>query len=120
MRGGRLRGTVGYRRPPYHVLDLRQAARRTPDRADYTRALDHIRSVVLSRGAASAGLAMAPWTPVGGGPVYNEVHPERTRSGTGDRPSPGGIHRSRCRSGVPADSGIHLTARDGLSNMPLS
>ncbi|MER5351923.1 CapA family protein [Kitasatospora sp. NPDC002551] len=46
--------------PPYRVLDLRQAARRAPERADYTRALEHIRSVVLSRGAASAGLTMAP------------------------------------------------------------
>ncbi|WP_380283542.1 CapA family protein [Kitasatospora purpeofusca] len=46
--------------PPYRVLDLRQAARRAPDRADYTRALEHISSVVLSRGAASAGLTMAP------------------------------------------------------------
>ncbi|MFF2121700.1 CapA family protein [Kitasatospora sp. NPDC058184] len=46
--------------PPYRVLDLTEALRRTPDRADYTRALDHIRSVVLSRDGASAGLTMAP------------------------------------------------------------
>ncbi|MFF7454587.1 CapA family protein [Kitasatospora sp. NPDC008115] len=46
--------------PPYRVLDLREAARRDPGRADYARALEHIRTVVLSRGAASAGLTMAP------------------------------------------------------------
>ncbi|MFD5085829.1 CapA family protein [Kitasatospora sp. NPDC058406] len=46
--------------PPYRVLDLREAARSDPGRADYARALDHIRSVVLSRGAASAGLTVAP------------------------------------------------------------
>ncbi|MEU9046172.1 MULTISPECIES: CapA family protein [unclassified Kitasatospora] len=46
--------------PPYRVLDLRQAARRNPGRADYARALEHIRSAVLSRGAATSGLAMVP------------------------------------------------------------
>ncbi|MFB7469376.1 CapA family protein [Kitasatospora sp. NPDC056184] len=46
--------------PPYRVLDLRQAARHAPDRADYARALEHIGSVVLSRGAATAGLTTAP------------------------------------------------------------
>ncbi|MFB7618907.1 CapA family protein [Kitasatospora sp. NPDC056181] len=46
--------------PPYRVLDLREAARREPARADYARALEHISSVVLSRGAAAAGLTMAP------------------------------------------------------------
>ncbi|MET8699648.1 CapA family protein [Kitasatospora sp. NPDC004723] len=46
--------------PPYRVLDLREATHRAPGRTDYARALDHIRSVVLSRGAASAGLTMAP------------------------------------------------------------
>ncbi|MBV6701790.1 CapA family protein [Kitasatospora aureofaciens] len=46
--------------PPYRVLDLAEAVRRNPDRADFARALDHIRSVVLSRGGASAGLTMAP------------------------------------------------------------
>ncbi|KJS62268.1 CapA family protein [Streptomyces rubellomurinus] len=46
--------------PPYRVLDLTEAVRRDPGRGDYARALDHIRSVVLSRGGASAGLTMAP------------------------------------------------------------
>ncbi|MEU6970604.1 CapA family protein [Kitasatospora aureofaciens] len=46
--------------PPYRVLDLREAVRRDPGRADWARALEHIRTVVLSRGAASAGLTMAP------------------------------------------------------------
>ncbi|MFF3074385.1 CapA family protein [Kitasatospora sp. NPDC057904] len=46
--------------PPYRVLDLREAARADPGRADYATALDHIRSVVLSRGAGPAGLTMAP------------------------------------------------------------
>ncbi|WP_443035229.1 CapA family protein [Streptomyces sp. BE20] len=46
--------------PPYRVLDPREAARSDPGRADCARALAHIRSVVLSRGAASAGLTMAP------------------------------------------------------------
>ncbi|MFF8774138.1 CapA family protein [Kitasatospora sp. NPDC015120] len=46
--------------PPFRILDLRRAARRDPARTDYTRALDHIRTVVLSRNAASAGLTMAP------------------------------------------------------------
>ncbi|MFD4660633.1 CapA family protein [Kitasatospora sp. NPDC058444] len=46
--------------PPYRVLDLAEAVRHDPGRADYARALDHIRSVVLSRGGASAGLTMAP------------------------------------------------------------
>ncbi|MGW6918340.1 CapA family protein [Kitasatospora sp. NPDC054939] len=46
--------------PPSRILDLREAARRHPGRADYARALEHIRSVVLSRGAAAAGLTMAP------------------------------------------------------------
>ncbi|MFJ2811358.1 hypothetical protein [Kitasatospora sp. NPDC087271] len=46
--------------PPYRVLDLREAVRRDPGRADYARALEHIRSVVLSRGAGAAGLTMAP------------------------------------------------------------
>lgn len=46
--------------PPYQVLDLADAVRRNPDRGDYAQALDHIRSVVLSRGAAAAGLTMAP------------------------------------------------------------
>ncbi|MFE6867539.1 CapA family protein [Kitasatospora sp. NPDC057692] len=46
--------------PPARVLDLRQAARNAPDRTDYARALDHIGTVVLSRGAAAAGLATAP------------------------------------------------------------
>ncbi len=45
--------------PPYRVLDLREAARREPGRADYARALAHIHSVVLSRGAGAAGLTMA-------------------------------------------------------------
>ncbi|GAB7184252.1 poly-gamma-glutamate biosynthesis protein CapA/YwtB [Kitasatospora sp. Ki12] len=46
--------------PPYRVLDLRKAARRDPGRADYARALEHIRSTVLSRGAAASGLTMSP------------------------------------------------------------
>ncbi|MEV8326849.1 CapA family protein [Kitasatospora sp. NPDC056731] len=46
--------------PPYRVLDLREAVRRNPGRADYARALEHIRSVVLSRDAGAAGLTMAP------------------------------------------------------------
>ncbi|MEU8922558.1 CapA family protein [Kitasatospora sp. NPDC048545] len=46
--------------PPYRVLDLRGAVRRDPGRADYARAVEHIRSTVLSRGAAAAGLTMAP------------------------------------------------------------
>ncbi|MGW2250976.1 CapA family protein [Kitasatospora sp. NPDC001660] len=46
--------------PPYRVLDLGEAVRRNPGRVDYAKALDHIRSVVLSRGAGSAGLTMAP------------------------------------------------------------
>ncbi|AUG75468.1 hypothetical protein CFP65_0505 [Kitasatospora sp. MMS16-BH015] len=46
--------------PPYRVLDLAEAARLHPDRTDYARALAHIRSVVLSRGAAAAGLSFAP------------------------------------------------------------
>ncbi|MFF1909234.1 CapA family protein [Kitasatospora sp. NPDC058218] len=45
--------------PPYRVLDLAEAVRRNPDRSDFTRALDHVRSVVLSRGGASAGLTLA-------------------------------------------------------------
>ncbi|MFI6846315.1 CapA family protein [Kitasatospora sp. NBC_00085] len=46
--------------PPYRVLDLAEAVRRNPGRPDFVQALDHIRSVVLSRGGASAGLTMAP------------------------------------------------------------
>ncbi|GAA2814937.1 CapA family protein [Kitasatospora sp. CM 4170] len=46
--------------PPYRVLDLREAVRRDPGRVDFARALEHIRTIVLSRGAASAGLTMAP------------------------------------------------------------
>ncbi|MEU9077983.1 CapA family protein [Kitasatospora sp. NPDC048538] len=46
--------------PPYRVRDLREAVRSHPERADWARALDHIRSVVLSRGAGAAGLTMAP------------------------------------------------------------
>ncbi|MGW4895328.1 CapA family protein [Kitasatospora sp. NPDC004240] len=46
--------------PPCRVLDLRRAIAHAPGRGDYTRALEHIRSVVLSRGAATAGLTMAP------------------------------------------------------------
>ncbi|MFJ7248727.1 CapA family protein [Kitasatospora sp. NPDC098652] len=46
--------------PPYRVLDLREAVRSDPGRADWARALDHIRTVVLSRGAGAAGLTMAP------------------------------------------------------------
>ncbi|MGW3071309.1 CapA family protein [Kitasatospora sp. NPDC001132] len=45
--------------PPYRVLDLTEAVRREPGRADYAQALDHIRSVVLSRGGGAAGLTMA-------------------------------------------------------------
>ncbi|GAA1382183.1 CapA family protein [Kitasatospora putterlickiae] len=44
--------------PPCRVIDLQEAARREPGRADYARALEHIRTVVLSRGAAEAGLTM--------------------------------------------------------------
>ncbi|MEV7940456.1 hypothetical protein AB0O82_30545 [Kitasatospora sp. NPDC088264] len=46
--------------PPYRVLGLREAVRRDPGRADYARALEHIRSVVLSRDAGAAELALAP------------------------------------------------------------
>ncbi|MFG3224516.1 CapA family protein [Kitasatospora sp. NPDC048194] len=46
--------------PPYRVLDLREAVRRNPGRTDWARALEHIRTVVLSRGAGAAGLTMAP------------------------------------------------------------
>ncbi|GAA3000367.1 CapA family protein [Streptomyces lactacystinicus] len=46
--------------PPYRVLDLTEALHRTPGRGDYARALEHIRTVVLSRGGASAGLTTAP------------------------------------------------------------
>ncbi|MEV7117642.1 CapA family protein [Kitasatospora griseola] len=46
--------------PPYRVLDLAAAARRHPDRTDLARALDHIRTIVLSRGAAADGLTTAP------------------------------------------------------------
>lgn len=46
--------------PPYRVLGLREAVRRDPGRAGYARALEHTRSVVLSRDADAAGLTMAP------------------------------------------------------------
>jgi poly-gamma-glutamate synthesis protein (capsule biosynthesis protein) len=46
--------------PPYRVLDLAEAVQRNPGNSDYAKALDHIRSVVLSRGAGAAGLTMAP------------------------------------------------------------
>ncbi|WP_035844674.1 CapA family protein [Kitasatospora azatica] len=46
--------------PPYRVLNLTEAVRRDPGRSDYARALEHIRSVVLSRGGAAAGLTTAP------------------------------------------------------------
>jgi poly-gamma-glutamate synthesis protein (capsule biosynthesis protein) len=42
--------------PPYRVLELARAAALNPGRADYARALAHIREIVLSRGAAAAGL----------------------------------------------------------------
>ncbi|WP_354643709.1 CapA family protein [Kitasatospora camelliae] len=46
--------------PPHRVLVLPEAVRQHPDRSDFAAALDHIRSVVLSRSAADAGLTMAP------------------------------------------------------------
>jgi len=46
--------------PPYRVLNLAAAVRLHPDRADFAQALEHIRTVVLSRGGADAGLTMAP------------------------------------------------------------
>ncbi|MER5641038.1 CapA family protein [Kitasatospora sp. NPDC002227] len=42
--------------PPYRVIGLAEAVARHPERADYARALAHIREIVLSRGAAAAGL----------------------------------------------------------------
>lgn len=47
-------------RQPYRVVTLNDALRRNPGRADYVRARDHIRAMVLSRGAGAAGLTMVP------------------------------------------------------------
>ncbi|GAA4875578.1 CapA family protein [Kitasatospora terrestris] len=43
----------------FRVLDLPAAVRSRPDRADWAQALEHIRSVVLSRSGAEAGLTMS-------------------------------------------------------------
>ncbi|MCM2417698.1 CapA family protein [Streptomyces sp. RKAG293] len=45
---------------PYRVVTLNDALRQNPRRADYLRARDHIRTMVLSRGGAAAGLTMVP------------------------------------------------------------
>ncbi|MGW4650711.1 CapA family protein [Kitasatospora sp. NPDC004289] len=42
------------------VLDLTEAVRQNPANTDWAKALDHIRTVVLSRGGADAGLTTAP------------------------------------------------------------
>lgn len=46
--------------PPNRVVTLNDALRRNPDRADYLKARDHIRAMVLSRGGAADGLTMVP------------------------------------------------------------
>ncbi|WP_198358050.1 CapA family protein [Streptomyces fildesensis] len=45
---------------PYRVVTLNDVLRQNPHRADYLRARDHIRTMVLSRGGAAAGLTMVP------------------------------------------------------------
>ncbi|MEU3465377.1 CapA family protein [Streptomyces sp. NPDC006733] len=45
---------------PFRVVVLNDALRKNPGRADYVRARDHIRRMVLSRGAGAAGLTMVP------------------------------------------------------------
>lgn len=45
---------------PYRVVTLNDALRQNPRRADYLKARDHIRTMVLSRGGAAAGLTMVP------------------------------------------------------------
>ncbi|MDF9811437.1 CapA family protein [Streptomyces sp. SPB162] len=46
--------------PPNRVVTLNDALRKNPGRADYVRARDHIRTMVLSRGGGAAGLTMVP------------------------------------------------------------
>ncbi|MFJ9517870.1 CapA family protein [Kitasatospora sp. NPDC101801] len=43
---------------PNRVLNLNEALKQNPGNADWTKALEHIRTTVLSRGGAAAGLTM--------------------------------------------------------------